>query len=394
MFVSLDAARTILHADADAFFASVEQRDDPALRGKPLVVGKGVVMAASYEARRHGIHGGMNGNRARGLCPGLIAVSPRFDAYVEASRQLFDVFRRHAPVVEGLSMEEAFLDVTGLERILGTPPEIARRLREEALAEVGLAVTVGVARTKTLAKMASRAAKPDGILVVAVDRERAFIEPLPVESLWGVGPSTAKALHELGVRRVGEIAAMPVSALATAVGRHAAEHLHAVALCRDARRVRANRSRRSIGSQSAFPRGSKTPPDVILGEVVDRVTRRMRKSSRIGRTVVLRLRFGDFKRATRSRTLRRATSAHATILLAAQALLADAQPLIAQRGLTLVGVAVTNIEPAGTGEQLELWAQRRAERLDAAVDQLRERFGNAVIARTPMLGREPRSPFQ
>src|SRR3954454_21508851 len=176
MFVSLDATRTILHADADAFFASVEQRDDPALRGKPLVVGKGVVMAASYEARRHGIHGGVNGNRARGLCPGLIAVSPRFDAYVEASRQLFDVFRRHAPAVEGLSMEEAFLDVTGLERILGTPPEIARRLREEVLAEVGLAVTVGVARTKTLAKMASRAAKPDGILVVAVDRERAFIE--------------------------------------------------------------------------------------------------------------------------------------------------------------------------------------------------------------------------
>jgi DNA polymerase-4 len=394
MFVPDQVVRTILHADADAFFASVEQRDDPALRDRPMVVGKGVVMAASYEARRHGIQGGMNGGRARQLCPGLVAVSPRFDAYVDASRQLFEVFRRHSPVVEGLSMEEAFLDVTGLERILGTPPEIARRLRAEVLDEVGLAVTVGVARTKTLAKMASRAAKPDGVLVVAADREGAFIEPLPVESLWGVGPSTAKALHELGVRTVGQIVTMPVSALATAVGRHAAEHLHAVALCRDARRVRANRSRRSIGSQSAFPRGSRTPPDVILGEVVDRVTRRMRKSSRIGRTVVLRLRFGDFKRATRSRTLRRATSAHATILLAAQSLLADAQPLIARRGLTLVGVAVTNIEPAGTGEQLELWAQRRAERLDAAVDQLRERFGNAVIARTPMLGREPRSPFQ
>jgi DNA polymerase-4 len=385
---------TILHADVDAFFASVEQRDDPALRGRPMVVGKGVVLAASYEARRAGIHSGMGGRRARALCPGLVAVSPRFDAYVEASRRLFDIFRRYAPVVEGLSMEEAFLDVSGLDRILGSPAEIARQLRAQAGAEVGLPVTVGVARTKTLAKMASRAAKPDGLLVVAPDREREFIDPLPVESLWGVGPSTASALHELGVRRVSEIAAMPVSALATAVGRHAAEHLHNVALCRDARRVRTGRSRRSIGSQSAFPGGTRTPPEVILSEVVDRVTRRMRKSRRIGRTVILRLRFSDFKRATRSRTLRRATSSHATILLAAQDLLAEAEPTIGRRGLTLVGITVTNLEPAGTGEQLELWAQRRSERLDAAVDELRERFGNAVIARTPMLRREPRSPFQ
>ncbi len=386
--------RSILHADADAFFASVEQRDDPSLRDRPLVVGKGVVMAASYEARRHGIHGGMNGRRARRLCPGLIAVSPRFDAYVEASRALFDVFRRFAPVVEGLSMEEAFLDVTGLEGVLGAPPEIADRLRGEAREEVGLAVTVGVARTKTLAKMASRAAKPDGVLVVSPDGERDFIGPLPVESLWGVGPATARALHDLGVRTVDEIAVMPVSALATAVGNHAAHHLNAVANCRDARRVRTNRSRRSIGSQTAFPGGPKTDPEVILAEVVDRVSRRMRKGRRIGRTVVLRLRFGDFKRATRSQTLRRATSAHETILLAARSLLADAQPVISRRGLTLIGVAVTNIEPAGTGEQLELWAQRRAERLDTAIDELRERFGNAVIARTPQLGREARSPFQ
>ena len=391
MFVRTEAA--ILHADADAFYASVEQRDDPKLRGVPLVVGKGVVLAASYEARRFGIHGGMGGGRARNLCSGLVAVSPRFDAYTEASRKLFDVFRRHAPVVEGLSMEEAFLDVSGLEGILGSPSQIAVKLRAEALAEVGLAVTVGVARTKTLAKMASRAAKPDGLLVVAPERERDFIDPFPVESLWGVGPSTARSLHDLGVRTVHEIAAMPVSALATAVGRHAAEHLHNVALCRDARRVRSGRSRRSIGSQTAFPGGSKTPPDVILAEVVDRVTRRMRKARRIGRTVILRLRFADFKRATRSRTLRRSTSAHATILLAAQTLLDEAGPAIQERGLTLLGIAVTNLEPAGTGEQLELWAQRRAERLDAAVDELRERFGNAVITRAPHLGREARSPW-
>ena len=351
-------------------------------------------MAASYEARRHGIHGGMNGRRARALCPGLVAVSPRFDAYIGASRDLFDVFRQYAPVVEGLSMEEAFLDVTGLERILGRPRDIAARLRDEAREEVGLAVTVGAARTKTLAKMASRAAKPDGVLVVPPDGERAFIEPLAVESLWGVGPATARALHDLGVRTVGEIASMPISALATAVGNHAAHHLNAVANCRDARRVRANRSRRSIGSQTAFPGGTKTDPEVILAEVVDRVTRRMRKGHRIGRTVVLRLRFGDFRRATRSQTLRRATSAHETILLAARGLLAEAQPLIRRRGLTLIGIAVTNIEPAGTGGQLELWAHRPSERLDTAIDELRERFGNAVIARTPQLGREARSPFQ
>ena len=252
-------APSILHADADAFFASVEQRDDPALRGKPLVVGKGVVMAASYEARRHGIHGGMNGRRARRLCPGLVAVSPRFDAYVEASRQLFEVFRRRSPVVEGLSMEEAFLDVTGLERILGLPGRDrgtpARRGARARSASPSRSASPGRRRWRRW-----RAARrsPTALLVVAPDRERAFIEPLPVESLWGVGPSTARALHELGVRTVDQIASMPVSALATAVGNHAAHHLNAVALCRDARRVRANRSRRSIGSQTAFPGGSKT----------------------------------------------------------------------------------------------------------------------------------------
>ena len=388
---------TVLHVDMDAFYASASLIDRPELRDRPVVIGGGlrsVVLSATYPARAHGIRSGMPMAKAQRLCPQAVVVPPDYDLYSRISAAVMAVFAEVTPIVEPVSMEEAFLDVTGLERILGTPAEIAKRLRTEAREEVGLAVTVGAARTKILAKMASRAAKPDGVLVVRPDGERAFIEPLPVESLWGVGPATARALHDLGVRTVGEIAVMPVSALATAVGNHAAHHLNAVANCRDARRVRANRSRRSIGSQTAFPGGSKTDPEVILAEVVDRVTRRMRKGSRIGRTVVLRLRFGDFKRATRSRTLRRATSAHETILLAARALLADARPVISRRGLTLIGIAVTNIEPAGTGEQLELWAQRRSERLDTAVDEIRERFGNAVIARTPHLGREARSPFQ
>src|SRR5262245_14705907 len=181
MFVS----GSILHADADAFFASVEQRDDPSLRGRPTIVGPGVVMAASYEARAYGIHGGMGGGRARRLCPQAAFVPPRFDAYTEASRALFELFDETAPLVEGLSLEEAFLDVRGLERITGTPREIAERLRRRARERVGLAVTVGVARTKVLAKMASRAAKPDGLLVLEPEREAEFLRPLPVEAQIG-----------------------------------------------------------------------------------------------------------------------------------------------------------------------------------------------------------------
>src|SRR3954447_13368797 len=192
MFVP--AAASILHADADAFFASVEQRDDPELRGKPTVVGGGVVMAASYEARAYGIHGAMGGRRARQLCPQLVSVPPRFEAYTEASRALFDLFEETAPLVEGLSLEEAFLAVRGLERISGTPRQIAERLRRRARERIGLAVTVGVARTKVVTKMASRAAKPDGLLVIEPERESEFLTPLPVEALWGVGAATADKL--------------------------------------------------------------------------------------------------------------------------------------------------------------------------------------------------------
>ncbi len=391
MFVA-GAPPSILHADADAFFASVEQRDDPRLRGRPVAVGQGVVMAASYEARSYGVRGAMGGRQARQLCPDLIAVPPRFDAYVEASEALFELFGETAPVVEGLSMEEAFLDVAGLERISGTAAEIASRLRRRARERVGLAVSVGVARTKTLAKMASRAAKPDGLLVVAPDDERAFLDPLAVESLWGVGPATARRLHELGIETVGQLAELPRTALVAALGPAAGTHLHSVARHGDRRRVRAGRRRSSFGSQSAWGGGRRSAEqvDAILVALVDRVTRRMRSAGRVGRTVVLRLRFRDFKRATRSHTLPGATASAAPVLLAVRALFDQALPTIRRRGLTMVGIAITNLERRGAGEQLELPLGRRGgPRLDAALDELRDRFGNTAITRGRLLRAGP-----
>jgi DNA polymerase IV len=372
----------ILHADADAFFASVEQRDDPSLRGRPVAVGQGVVMAASYEARAFGVRGAMGGSRAKALCPDIVFVSPRFEAYTEASRALFAIFRETAPSVEGLSLEEAFLDVRGLERISGTPEQIARRLRRRIRERVGLPVTVGGARTKVLAKMASRAAKPDGLLIVAPDREREFLHPLPVESLWGVGPSTAAKLHRQGIRTVRQIAEMPESVVVAMLGRAAGQHLHAVANNRDRRRVRADSRRSSFGSQSGFGLRRRSPGelDAILISLVDRVTGRMRNAGRAGRTVVLRMRFGDYQRATRSRTLAHATAASGPVLATARGLLAESMPTMQRRGVTMIGIAVSNLAPRGGGLQLGLPLERAgAYELDVALDEIRERFGvNAV----------------
>jgi DNA polymerase IV len=388
MFVSSTAA--ILHADADAFFASVEQRDDPALRGRPTIVGPGVVMAASYEARAHGVRGGMGGSRARRLCPDAVFVQPRFSAYVEASRGLFEIFERTAPVVEGISLEEAFLDVTGLERISGTPQQIAERLRREVRGELGLAVTVGVARTKVLAKMASNAAKPDGLLLIPPDQEVTFLEPLPVEALWGVGAVTAERLHAWGIRTVGELGRRHPDELATFLGRHAARHLHAIAHNRDPRRVRRGRRRRSIGSQSAFGRQRRTRADLdaLLVTLVDRVMRRLRGKDRAGRTVTLRLRFDDYSRATRSHTLPHPTAGTGTVLAAARALLDRAIPMIERRGITLLGITVANLTDHA---QLELPLDRPPDTaLDAAVDEIRERFGTDAIRRGSTQPRSPR----
>jgi DNA polymerase IV len=385
VFVSEEA--TILHADADAFFAAVEQRDDPELRGKPVIVGPGVVMAASYEARAFGVRGAMGGAQARRLCPQAIFVSPRFDAYVDASRELFELFRETAPIVEGVSLEEAFLDVRGLERICGTPREIAVRLRARARRDVGLALSVGIARTKVVAKMASAAAKPDGLLVIEPGREREFLDPLEVEALWGVGRKTARKLRARGIERVRQVAAADLETLTAMLGRSAGHHLHAISRGRDRRRVRAGRRRGSYGSQSARARSrsSRAELDAVLCALVDRVTRRMRRAGRAGRTVILRLRFDDFSRATRSRTLPHPSGETEPILAAALSLLDAAEPTIKRRGLTLLGITVANLSSSAMGLQLRLPLDRDRAALDAALDDLRERFGPDAVIRATLV---------
>jgi DNA polymerase-4 len=377
----------VLHADADAFFASVEQRDDPRLGGRPVIVGAGVVLAASYEAKKYGIRTAMGGRQALRLCPDAVVVPPRFSAYAEASRALFEVFEDASPVVEGLSIDEAFLDVRGMERIAGTPEQIAVRLRAAVRERVGLPVTVGVARTKFLAKVASGVAKPDGLLVVPPDRELTFLHPLPVERVWGVGPATATKLHAWNIRTVGQLAALSEPTLVSMLGQGVGRQLHALAHNRDFRRVEPGRRRGSIGSQRALGRGrhSAATVDASLVAIVDRITRRMRTARRVGRTVVLRLRFGDFERATRSHTLPFATANTQAILATARALLTTAMPLIERRGITLIGCSVALLEDDRT-RQLLLGPE---DALDAAVDAIRDRFGSAAIVRAVLLGRDP-----
>ncbi|MFI9555415.1 DNA polymerase IV [Nonomuraea endophytica] len=379
---------TILHADLDAFYASVEQRDDPRLRGRPVIVGGGVVLAASYEAKACGVRTAMSGGQARRLCPRAIVVEPRMSAYSEASKAVFDVFERTTPLVEGLSIDEAFLDVGGLREISGPPGRIAAKLRRDVREQVGLPITVGVARTKFLAKVASGVAKPDGLLVVPPDGELDFLHPLPVERLWGVGPITARKLHALGITTVGEVAALQESTLTARLGPAAGRHLLALALNRDPRPVRTGRRRRSIGAQRALGRTRRTRQelDAITIGLIDRVCRRLRAAGRCARTVVLRLRFEDFTRVTRSHTVPQATDETAALLATARRLLAAAAPLIDEHGITLVGFALTNLSDSAALQLALPFDEPRA--LDTTVDSLRLRFGSAAVTRAVLLGRD------
>ena len=388
MFVVPEA--TILHADLDAFFTSVEQRDDPRLRGRPVIVSAGVVLAASYEAKAFGIRTAMGGAQARRLCPHAIVVRPRMSAYSEASKAVFEVFDDTTPLVEGLSIDEAFLDVRGLRRLAGSPTEIATRLRQRVLEQVGLPITVGIARTKFLAKVASGVAKPDGLIVVPPDDELGFLHPLPVERLWGVGRVTSTKLHSRGITRVGQVARLDEAVLVSMLGRAAGRHLHALAHNRDPRPVQAGRRRRSIGSQRALGRRPRSVEDIdaTIVAIVDRVARRLRAGKRVCRTVVLRLRFADFTRATRSQTMPQATAQTRTILDTARGLLAAAMPMIESEGLTLVGIALTNLEREDA-IQLALAFDPRFDELDAALDEVRDRFGSAAVTRAVLLGRNP-----
>jgi DNA polymerase-4 len=354
-----------------------------------VIVGGGVVLAASYEARARGVRGAMGGARARGLCPDAVIVEPRMHAYSRASKDVFEVFRRTTPLVEGVSIDEAFLDVGGLGRVSGTPAEIAVRLRAEVLNSVGLRITVGVARTKFLAKVASGVAKPDGLLVVPPSEELTFLHPLPVQRLWGVGPKSTAKLNELGIYTVGQVAGLGEAGLVSVLGQASGRHLHALAHNRDPRRVQVGRRRGSIGSQHAIGRSPKSPAelDAIAIGLVDRVTRRMRNAGRYGRTVVLRLRFNDFTRVSRSRTLARPTAHTATILAAVRGLIVAALPLIQSKGCTLLGIAVGNLDDSENA-QLELpFDERPVGALDAAMDDVRERFGTSAVTRAVLLGR-------
>lgn len=397
---------TILHADLDSFYASVEQRDDLRLRGRPVIVGSGVVLAASYEAKAYGVRTAMSGAQARRLCPHAVVVPPRMSVYAKASRDVFEIFERTTPLVEGLSIDEAFLEVGGLRKIAGPAVDIAVRLRAEVLEQVGLPITVGVARTKFLAKVASAVAKPDGLLVVPPDRELAFLHPLPVERLWGVGEVTARRLRDRGIRTVGDLARLGERNLIAMLGRSAGRHLHALASGHDPRPVHTGRRRRSIGAQRALGRRRRTftELDAVLVGLVDRLCRRLRKAHRLCRTVTLRLRFFDDTRATRSHTMAEATGRTDEILVTARALLSSVRPLVEARGLTLLGVALGNLSDDRSVQPplpIVLHAHGRdgpvvrgrrptgGSELDDAVDVIRDRFGSTAVTRAVLLGRDP-----
>ncbi len=393
MFVSTAA---VLHADLDSFYASVEQRDNPALRGQPVIVGAGVVLAASYEAKAYGVRTAMGGRQARALCPQAIVVPPRMSAYSAASDAVFEVFRDTTPLVEPVSVDEAFLDVSGLRRVSGTPVQIGARLRERVREEVGLPITVGIARTKFLAKVASQEGKPDGLLLVPPDRELAFLHPLPVRRLWGVGAKTADKLRVHGIETVADVAELSEATLGSMVGGAMGRQLFALSHNVDRRRVVTGQRRRSVGAQRALGRAGNTMSvaevDAVVVNLIDRITRRMRAAGRTGRTVVLRLRFDDFGRATRSYTMPRATASTDTILTAARGLVAAAGPLIADRGLTLVGFAVANMDRAGAA-QMELpfscpGLTADSTGIDAAIDRVRGRYGNGAVTRGVLVGRD------
>jgi DNA polymerase-4 len=300
---------TILHADLDAFYASVEQLLDPTLRGRPIAVGGsargGVVLAASYEAKVHGVQGGMPGWRAAQLCPRLVFVRGHFDQYQRLADQVIDVLGDATPVVQRISIDEAFLDVTGSVHLLGPPSVIGACLRARVREEVGLPISIGAARTKHLAKVASQVAKPDGLVVVEPEREREFLDPLPVGLMWGVGPVTQQHLADRGIHTIGDLAREPSSSLQQLLGRAAGARLGALALNEDPRRVVTSSRARSVGAQSALGRRQATPQLVraVLGHLAERVASRMRAKGRAGRTVTVRVRFAGMRAVTRSLTL-------------------------------------------------------------------------------------------
>jgi DNA polymerase IV len=386
---------TILHADLDAFYASVEQYLEPSLRGRPVLVGGGVVLAASYEARAFGVKAPMPVRDALKVCPGAVVVDGHFDQYLDFSERVMAILDDASPCIEQISIDEAFIDVAGTTHLLGSPSEIARTIRARVRQEVGLPLSVGVASTKFLAKVASARAKPDGVVVVRPAAELEFLHALPVEAMWGVGAVTATRLHRLGVHAIGELAELPAAALSTVLGPGAARALHALSWNRDPRPVRGGRRAGSVGSQQALGRGLTDRDElavVVLG-LADRVGRRLRKTGRSGATLTVRARYPGPRIITRSHTLPSPTASTSAIANLAMVLLDRAMEAKADP-VTLVGLSVSNLTTdqilqlelgvdegdvlrAGSGEDL----RRRA--LDEMVDEVRDRFGRGLLLLGP-----------
>jgi len=379
----------ILHADLDAFYASVEQRDNARLAGKAMAVGGSVILAASYQARALGVRTAMPLRDALELCPNLAVVPPRMEAYSDASAAVMDIFRDTTPLVEPISIDEAFLDVSGLRRLSGEPAHIAQGLRTRVASEVGLALSVGVARTKFLAKVASGVAKPDGQLVVEPHLELEILHPLPVQRLWGVGPKTAEKLAERGIVSVADVAAVGEAGLVTMLGTGSGRHLYRLAHNLDPRPVVTGRRRSSIGAQRALGSQQRSFDEhcATLLELVDRVCGRLRDGHRVGRTATLRFRFGDFSRDTRSRTLGESTASTSVFLSTAQDLLAPRRDEIRRRQLTLLGFTISNLSPADAVQQSLPFDARSSANLDEALDAIRTKHGSSSIGRARLVGR-------
>jgi DNA polymerase-4 len=392
---ALGAARTILHVDLDAFYASVEVLDNPALAGRPVLVGgtgpRGVVAAASYEARRFGVHSAMPMGRARRLCPQAVVLPPRFDVYQAKSAAVHGIFAAFTPAIEPIALDEAFLDVTGGTRLLGTGAEIGAAIRARVRAETGLTASVGVAVNKLLAKLASDDAKPDGMLVVEPGTELAFLHPHPVGRLWGVGPATLARLERFGVETIGDLAALPEASLVDALGRAHGTQLHALAQGRDDRPVESDRETKSIGQEETFPHDV-ADRETLRREVLrmaERVGSRVREHGLAGRTVTLKVRFPDFRTITRSATLPEPFSVSAEIARLALGLLVKVDTA---GGVRLLGVTVSNLTAAAALQEslflddVRPAAEAPAAEIESAVDAVRARFGTDAVGPAALIG--------
>ena len=375
---------SILHADLDSFYASVEQRDDPRLRNRPMIVGRGIVLASSYEAKAFGVRTAMGTKAALRLCPNAIVVPARMAAYSEASRAVFDIFHDISPLVEGVSIDEAFIDVGGLRKIVGSAPQIAATLRQRVKDEVGLPITVGVASTKHCAKVASQAGKPDGLLVVPEGGELDFLWPLPVNKLWGVGKKTTEKLGMMGIATIGELATADPERLRDTLGRAHSGHLQALANNEDPRHVDTDRRRKSIGSQRSFPSGGLTGDDawVVTIELVDAITGSMRAKDIMGRTLTMNLRDNNFATFSRSTTMPEATWSSAVLGRSAKQLFAQNRQFINSGACTKLGLSVSNLTSPDNVQQAFNFEAGRAPEVDAAIDAIKEKFGIKAIGRT------------